>query len=274
METRRITLSSIDLSDTRYQVRDPRVGTWGNKVMQEQMSTQHVKALVRALVNEGVTFPAIKVIEEPFGSGRYIVADGFHRCGAYKAVNKKTKGKRFKQITVNVVDEEIAKKEMLTTNIEHNALPLQPAHRTELQWQQFLVLELEQPDISKKELSRATGAATSTIATWRKLKKQFEAAGYFTKATPVPKSISTGFPMLTPSRNELKRGADFGMQEENQGRPLTESDKQALETLLKVAFKADDKDKLLLYVKHYWGENPKLVNYDLAPTDINSMDDF
>lgn len=264
MGTKRISLSSIDISDQRYQVRDPRAVQWGANVLQQEASKNHIKQMVNDLKHSNAKFPPIKVVNEPEGSNRYVITDGFHRCSAYIKVNKDTGGKRFKQLTVEVVDPETVKESLLDTNTENKALTLQPAHRTEMSWQKFLKLEMNNASLSKKELAEQLSVSTSTIGNWRKWMKQFIEAGLFKGGSRVEKNISTSYPILVKAKQWVREQEFKDYESEGFDDYLTEEDKKVLEKILKLALTAKEKDKLLDFVNENWGKNPKYVLYDEA----------
>ncbi|WP_137167555.1 ParB N-terminal domain-containing protein [Salinimonas lutimaris] len=264
MGTKRISLSSIDIEDQKYQVRDHRSVQWGAKVIHQDASKNHIKQMVNDLKYSNAKFPLIQVLNEPEGSDRYVIFDGFHRCSAYIKVNKDTGGKRFKQITVEVVGPETVNDRLLEINTEHKALTLQPAHRTELTWQKFLKLEKSNASLSKKELAERLSASTSTIGNWRKLVKQFTEAGLFKDDSPVEKNISTNYPILVQAKKWIKDQEYRDYESEGLDDYLIEEDKKVLEKILKLALTAKEKDKLLDFVNENWGKNPKYVLYDEA----------
>ena len=141
MESRKITLSAINAEDKRYQVRDPRTATHGEKINQERTSKDHIKGIIKTLSdNKRARLAPIEVIEDPNNRDQYIIVDGFHRYAAYSKIKERTKGGRYKQITVKVYTEGVPLERALTINTEHNALQLTNSQRDELKWQQFLNL--------------------------------------------------------------------------------------------------------------------------------------
>jgi len=105
----------------------------------------------------------IEVTYDPNNEGKYIIVDGFHRFAAYKEVNKRTK--RFKQIRVKVL-EEVTVEKALSINAENTTKPLTASQETEIQWQKFLVLMQQQPDISTKNTAKEIGVTPNTVTNW------------------------------------------------------------------------------------------------------------
>lgn len=268
METRRITLASINADDKRYQVRDPRTATYGERIDQEKSSRRHIQSIVKALTdNPKKRIEPIEVIEDASKAGQYIIVDGFHRYGAFSELYKQSKGKRFKQLRVNVHTEDVPLARALSINTEHTALPLTNSQRIELQWQQFLDL-MNRDDIpSKQETSKLIGVTESTVGNWRRLKKQFEEAGLFDKKSNVDKHPITGFPMLRPSREALKRDEWYTVEEETTG-ALTEDDKAIAAAILRKALTANEPDKLRDFLSHYLGEPLAIVDFDVNVADL------
>lgn len=273
METRRITLSSINADDKRYQVRDPRTSPFGERVDQEKASRKHIQSIVKALTdNPNKRIEPIEVIEDPNKEGQYIIVDGFHRHGAYSKVYEKTKGKRFKQIRVKVHTEGVTLDRALSINTEHTALSLTTNQRTELQWQQFLDLMSREDTPSIKQTAETIGLQTSTISNWRKLKKQLEEAGFFDKKSNVDKHPITGFPMLRPSREALKQDEWSTVEEETEG-ALTEDDKAIARLILKKAKTANEPDKLDKFIRHHLGLPIDGIDFDRSIDELEQEDD-
>lgn len=274
METRRISLSSINAEDKRYQVRDPRTGTFGERLDQEKSSRRHIQGIVRALKdNPKKRIELIEVIEDPNKAGQYIIVDGFHRYGAYRQINEQSKGEKLKQIRVNVHLDGVSLERALSINTEHTALPLTNSQRIELQWQQFLDLMHKDVTPSIKETSEILGIQTSTVSNWRKLKKQFEGEGFFGKRSSVDKHPITGFPMLSPSRKALKKGDERSTTEETEG-SLTEADKETAQLILKKAKTSNEPDKLSKFILHYWGNPIEAVDFDVNVDELDDEYDF
>lgn len=273
METRKISLSAINAEDTRYQVRDSRACTYGEKIQQENNSKHHIKTIVKALNADPVPrIEHIEVIEDPSNLGRYIIVDGFHRYGAFSIINANTKGKRFKQIRVNVYTEGVPRDKALSINTEHTGLPLSMGQRTEMQWQQFLNLAETQPELSIKKTAELLGTGTTTISNWRKNHKEFIEEGFFKKNSNIDRNAITGYPMLKPCRDELQNSEWSTAKEETDG-ALTEADKATLSLILQKAQRAVEPEKLLTLVNHFWGNPHNVVDYDTIVDDID-VDDF
>lgn len=268
METRRITLSSINADDKRYQVRDPRTSPYGERIDQEKASRRHIQTIVKALNdNPKKRIEPIEVVEDPKKYGQYIIVDGFHRYGAYRQIFKNTKGKRFKQIRVKVHTEGVTLDRALSINTEHTALSLTSSQRTELQWQQFLNLMSQDNPPSIKKTSEILGIQTSTVSNWRKLKNKFEEAGFFDKKSNVDKNPITGFPMLRPSREALKRDEWSSVDEETTG-ALTEDDKATARQILEKAKCANEPDKLAKFIRLYLGEPLNAIDFDISIDEL------
>lgn len=268
METRRITLASINADDKRYQVRDPRTATYGERIDQEKSSRRHIQSIVKALTDKPKKrIEPIEVIEDASKAGQYIIVDGFHRHAAFSELYKQSKGKRFKQLRVNVHTEDVTLARALSINTEHTALPLTNNQRIELQWQQFLDL-MNRDDIpSKQETSKLIGVTESTVGNWRRLKKQFEEAGLFGKKSNVDKHPITGFPMLRPSREALKRDEWSSVDEETTG-ALTEDDKATARQILEKAKCANEPDKLAKFIRLYLGEPLNAIDFDISIDEL------
>lgn len=274
METRRITLSSINAKDTRYQVRDPRTAGYGEREEQKRNSHRHIQSIVKAITdNPKIRIKPIEVVEDPNKMGQYIIVDGFHRHSAYTKIYEKTKGKRFKQIRVNVHTEGVSRDRALSINTEHTTLSLTSNQRIELQWQQFLDLMNQENKPSKKQTSKLIGITESTVGNWRKLKKQFEEAGFFKKNSTVDKHPITGYPMLRPSREELKKDEWSIVEDDNEGE-LTENDKALASMILKKFQTADEKGKLRDFLKYYLGEPLGAVDFDIDVDTLDNEYDF
>lgn len=270
MANTRISLSSINDSDQRYQNRDTRTGTYGEAISERLSSKSHIKKLVKSLMdNPEGKLETIEVTYDPNNEGKYIIVDGFHRFAAYKEVNKRTK--RFKQIRVKVL-EEVTVEKALSINAENTTKPLTASQETEIQWQKFLVLMQQQPDISTKNTAKEIGVTPNTVTNWRRDRKAFIEAGYFEQRSHVAKSMVTGFPILKQARNELKKATYTDPEIETQGQ-LCEADKALLQTILKAVKKAKEPDKLKRGAELFWGENPNYVDYDIN-LDPDDYDNF
>lgn len=267
--SKRVTLSAIDDSNKRYQVRDDRAGTFNDRTLNNSNSQRQIKTLINKY-REGKKVDKIEVVEEPVGSGKYIIFHGFHRYAAMTKINKKDKGTRFKQITVHVVSKENADNNVFELNREHNAIPLAPSHTTEADWQKFLQADSETPRPSKAQIHAQADIPKSTIGKWRREKKQFEEAGFFRTNSGIEKNEVTGFPLLKPSRDALRRLEDErALNDESEASEgLNETDQKALADILKLALKSKDQDKLLDYINYYWGENPSYIDASMElPSD-------
>ncbi|WP_240206604.1 hypothetical protein [Vibrio sp. CyArs1] len=270
MKTIRISLSAINPEDKRYQVRDPRASTFGEKVDQEKTSRRHIKAIVKALTDDpNLRIELIEVVEDPNKTGQYIIVDGFHRYAAFSQINTKSKGKLRKQIRVKVHTEGVPIERALSINTEHNALPLTSSQRVELQWQQFLVYNLQEDKPSIKQTAELLGVQTSTVSNWRKLHKEFESEGFFEKGHNVAKSSLTGYPMLKPSRDELKRCSDFTTVDETDG-GLLDADKELALEILKKARASKEPDKLYTFIQHYWGNSIEHIDLDISLEELET----
>tara|TARA_E500000081_G_scaffold148581_1_gene174277 strand:+ start:2001 stop:2825 length:825 start_codon:yes stop_codon:yes gene_type:complete len=266
----RITLSSINATDLRYQNRDPRTGTYGEKESEKLSSKGHIKNIVKHLEDDPKNkVEKIEVTYDPTNTDMYIIVDGFHRYAAFKEINKKTKGKRFKQIRVKLI-KEVTEQKALSINTEHTAKSLTHSQKTENQWQKFLGLMRDNPSVSKKETVEALGITSSTVDNWRRDRKTFMEAGFFEKTSQVAKNEVTGFPMLKPSRDMLRSDTGNEPQEESEGQ-LVEGDKKALAAILKMVKKSKEPDKLNKMVNHFWGENPNHVDYDIVLEDVEQV---
>lgn len=271
MESRKITLSAINAEDKRYQVRDPRTAVYGEKINQERASKDHIKGIIKTLSdNKRARLAPIEVIEDPNNREQYIIVDGFHRYAAYSKVKERTKGGRYKQITVKVYTEGVPLERALTINTEHNALQLTNSQRDELKWQQFLNLMQQDKEPSKKETAKILGLAESTIGTWRKLRKQIVEAGFFKNGSNVPKHPITKLPMLKPSRDELKKFTDWTMPEESEENEaaLAEKDQETAYEILKQANKAIESGKLGMFITYFWDKPIDEVDLTISSEEL------
>lgn len=271
MESRKITLSAINAEDKRYQVRDPRTSPYGEKSNLERASKEHIKGIIKSLSeNKRARLAPIEVIEDPNNKDKYIIVDGFHRYEAYSKIKERTKGGRYKQITVKVYTEGVPLKRALTINTEHNALQLTNNQRDELKWQQFLKLMQRDKEPSKKVTVKILGLAESTIGTWRKVRRQIIEAGFFKNGSNVPKHPITKLPMLKPSRDELKKCTDWTIPEdpeETEG-ALAEEDQETAYEILKKANKAIESEKLGRFIKYFWGKPLDEVDLTMSNEDL------
>ncbi|WP_105258110.1 ParB N-terminal domain-containing protein [Pseudoalteromonas sp. T1lg88] len=275
METIRININSINANDERYQVRDPRAGTYGEKVGEELGSKAHIKNIVKALKdNPKKRITPIEVTTDPSNEGKYIIVDGFHRYAAFKQINKDSKGARYQQLRC-VFSEDVPIEKALSINTEHTAKSLTANQRTELQWQRFLALMDSNPEVSIKQTSEKIGVVTSTVEKWRKERREFMEKGFFKPTSSVGKNEVTRYPILRLARQELIKDSFGDDIPETEGQ-LCDTDKELLATILKVANKAKEPDKLLRAVESYWGSNHKLVDYDadFSETDENKYEGF
>ena len=270
-ETKRITISSINGEDKRYQIRETEGATHGEKVSQAQASKNHIKAIIKALKdNPRLRLPNIEVVEDPSNPKQYIIVDGFHRYNAYSHIFKRSKGKRYKQIKVTVHTQGVSVERYLSINTEHHALSLTANQRTEQQWLEFLSLQTTEPTLSIKQTSERLGLATSTISNWRKEAKEYKDKGFFNSRSGIAQS-PIGFPFLAACRAAIKEESSIGIYEDRE--TLTEKDKELLEAILKQALKADNPDNLKAFVDQFWRENPKHVPYDMPVADLDPTDE-
>lgn len=266
-ETRKISLTAINFEDQTYQVRDPRASTFTGKVENEKAFNNHVDGIVKALRdNPKIRIPHIEVIEEPSKHGKYVIIDGFHRYAAYKKINKQSKGARYKQLTIRVLSLEQANKRYFTVNSEHKGRPLTSDQLVERQWQQFLMLMRDEPSISKKQTVERIGIKISTVGKWRMEKLLFEEKGFFKHSSRVPKNKITGFPVLRLCRDELKEQS-FNFHHDSNGL-LSDRDKESLRSILRKALPSDDPELLLKFISHYWGNDPRHVDYDISIDEL------
>lgn len=275
METIRININSINGNDERYQVRDPRAGTYGEKVGEELSSKGHIKSMVKALTdNPKLRLPKIEVTTDPSDKSKYIIVDGFHRYAAFKQINKESKGARYQQLRCTFL-KDVPVERALSINTEHTAKSLTASQRTELQWQKFLALMDNNPKVSIKQTAEIIGVATSTVSDWRKDREECIEKGFFKPISSVGKNEVTGYPIRRLARQELLKDSfgDYALEAEGQ---LYDADKELLATILKVAKKAKEPDKLLRAVESYWGSNHKLVDYDadFSETDESEYEGF
>lgn len=271
MESRKITLSAINAKDKRYQVRDPRTATHGEKINQERTSKEHIKGIIKTLSdNKRARLAPIEVIEDPNNRDQYIIVDGFHRYAAYSKIKERTKGARYKQITVKVYTEGVPLERALTINTEHNALQLTNSQRDELKWQQFLKLMQRDKEPSKKETVKILGLAESTIGTWRKLRRQIIEAGFFKNGSNVPKHPITKLPMLKPSRDELKEWNESSMPEEPEENEaaLAEEDQETVHEILKKANKAMEPEKLGMFIRYFLGKPLNEIDLTMSGKEL------
>ncbi|MCG9702402.1 hypothetical protein L1D19_20220 [Vibrio natriegens] len=265
IETRRITLSSINGDDKRYQIRESEGASWGEKTSQADASKNHINAIVKALTdNPKLRIPRIEVVEDPSNADQYIIVDGFHRYNAFCKIFKRSKGKRYKQLRVEVHTQGVSAERYLSINTEHHALPLTAKQRTEQQWQEFLSLQTTELTLSIEQTSERIGLATSTISNWRSEAKKYKSKGFFNTRSGIAQS-PLGFPVLAACRDALKEESYAEGYEDRD--TLTEKDKGLLEAILKQALKADNPDHLKAFVDQFWRENPKLVPYDMPVAD-------
>ncbi|WP_160062125.1 hypothetical protein [Psychromonas sp. L1A2] len=272
MESRKIALSAINAEDKRYQVRDPRTAPYGEKENQDRASKDHIKGIIKTLSdNKRARLAPIEVIEDLNNKEQYIIVDGFHRYAAYSKIKERTKGGRYKQITVKVYTEGVPLERALTINTEHNALQLTNSQRDELKWQQFLNLMQRDKEPSKKETVKILGLAESTIGTWRKLRRQIIEAGFFKNGSNVSKHPITNLPMLKPSRDELKKHTDWTMPEDSEETEgaLAEEDQETAYEILKKANKAIESGKLGMFITHFWGKPVDEVDLTMSSEDLN-----
>ncbi len=268
MEVKRISLTSINAEDKRYQVRDPRACTFGEQTRQDANSKQHIKDIVKALnANPKLRIELIEVVQDPNNLGKYIIVDGFHRFTAYSKIYEQTKGERFKQIRVNVHVNGVPKERALKINTEHKALKLNGGHLDELKWQNFLDIMEKEPQISIKDTADKLSLATSTVSNWRKLKKQSEDSGLFNPRSKVYKNSITGFPMLKACRDELKSDSVYDVLSETEG-ALVDTDKEILMLFLKKVKQAKEPNKLYEFVTSLWGQHYKTIDFDMTLDDI------
>lgn len=271
LPNKRISLSSINDTNQRYQNRDIRTGTYGEMMSERQSSKAHVKSLVKKLLDApNGSLDTIEVTYDPEDNQKYIIVDGFHRFAAYKEVNKKTNGERFRQIRVKVLDE-VSVEKALSINAENRTKPLTASQQTEVQWQKFLVLMQNQPSISTKETANAIGVTPNTVTNWRRDRRAFIEAGFFSKSSDVAKYEVTGFPILKQARDELRKSRFEDPEPESNGQ-LCEADKKLLQVILKSVNKAKEPDKLKRVADLFWGENYNHVDYDIDPdTEIDAQ---
>ncbi|HCH1216500.1 hypothetical protein P7M36_10120 [Vibrio parahaemolyticus] len=275
-ETKRITLSSINGEDKRYQVREIEGATYGEKVSQADATKNHINLIVKALKdNPKLRIEPIKVVEDSNNQGTYLIVDGFHRYNAYLKINKHSKGKRYKQLRVEVYTNGVPPEDYLAINAEHQALPLTAKQRTEQQWQAFLHLKDTEPTLSIKETSERLGVATSTVSNWRRVTKEFEAKGFFEAKSGITQS-PLGYPFLAACKAKIQAEERGGYADhvDEDSEALTEKDKELLETILKQVVKADNPEHLKAFADYFWGSNPKHVPYDLTLAELESEDDF
>jgi len=271
MESRKIALSAINAEDKRYQVRDPRTASYGEKENQDRASKEHIKGIIKTLSdNKRARLAPIEVIEDLNNKEQYIIVDGFHRYAAYSKIKERTKGGRYKQITVKVYTEGVPLERALTINTEHNTLQLTNSQRDELKWQQFLNLMQRDKDPSKKETVKILGLAESTIGTWRKLRRQIIEAGFFKNGSNVSKHPITNLPMLKPSRDELKKHTDWTIPEDSEETEgaLAEEDQETAYEILKKANKAIESGKLGMFITHFLGKNLDEVDLTMSSKDL------
>lgn len=269
-ETRRISLSAINGDDKRYQIRESEGATRGEKHNQENASKNHINAIVKALIdNPKLYIKRIEVIVDPNDENKYIIVDGFHRYAAFSKVFKRSKGKRYKQLRVDVLTQGVSAERYLSINTEHQGLPLTAKQRTEQQWQEFVSLHTADLIPSIDETSKRLGISTSTVSNWRSELKKFKDKGFFNVKSGIPLS-PLGFPKLEPCREALKKDSYHCEYEDRE--TLTEKDKELLEVILKQALKADNPDNLKAFVDQFWRENPKHVPYDMPISNLEPSD--
>lgn len=268
METIRINLNSINANDTRYQVRDPRIGTYTDKISEERSTKEHIKSIVKALKDDPrKRITQIEVTTDPNNDSKYIIVDGFHRYAAFRQINKETKGARYQQLRCKF-SKEVPLERALSINTEHTAKSLTASQRTELQWQKFLTLMDSDPKVSIKQTAELIGVVTSTVEKWRKERKEFFEKGFFNSGSTVGKNEVTGYPIQRLARQELIKDNFGDYMPETEGQ-LYDADKELLATILKAANKAKEPDKLQRAVQWNWGVNHKLVDYEANYNDTD-----
>lgn len=275
METIRINLNSINANDTRYQVRDPRIGTYTDKISEERSTKEHIKSIVKALKDDPrKRITQIEVTTDPNNDSKYIIVDGFHRYAAFRQINKETKGARYQQLRCKFL-KEVPLDRALSINTEHTAKSLTASQRTELQWQKFLTLMDSNPKVSIKQTAELIGVVTSTVEKWRKERKEFFEKGFFNSGSTVGKNEVTGYPIQRLARQELIKDNFGDYMPETEGQ-LYDADKELLATILKAANKAKEPDKLQRAIQWNWGVNHKLVDYeaDYSDTDESKYEGF
>jgi len=261
----RVSLSSINSEDKRYQNRKLEVLSYGDKGNQEKQSSDQIKSIQKQLQVNPRAIKNIEVVEEASSKGKYIIFSGFHRFGAYARENKRTNGKSFKQIRVKVISREEAQERYLQLNSEHKGLVLLPAHKDEQKWQIFLQDEVQL--LSKKQQAETVKVTESTIGNWRRELKEYEEAGFFDAGYSINRDSITGKPHLKACRDAL-RTYDDEQASLNSKNPLSDADKERLKSILHKGMKSKEPDKLLHFINHYWGESVSRVNFDALPDDL------
>lgn len=261
----RVSLSSINSEDKRYQNRKLEVLSYGDKGNQEKQSSDQIKSIQKQLQVNPRAIEKIEVVEEASIKGKYIIFSGFHRFGAYARENKRTNGKSFKQIRVNVISKEEAQERYLKLNSEHKGLVLLPAHKDEQKWQIFLQDEVQL--LSKKQQAETVNVTESTIGNWRRELKEYEGAGFFDVGYSINRDSITGKPHLKACRDAL-RTYDDEQASLNSKNPLSDADKERLKSILHKGMRSKEPDKLLHFINHYWGEPVSRVNFDALPDDL------
>ena len=261
----RVSLSSINSEDKRYQNRKLEVLSYGDKGNQEKQSSDQIKSIQKQLQVNPRAIKKIEVVEEASSKGKYIIFSGFHRFSAYALENKRTNGKSFKQIWVNVISKEEAQERYLQLNSEHKGLILLPAQKVEQDWQKFLNDEVQV--LSKKQQAETLQVPESTIGNWRRELKEFKEAGFFDVGSSIKRDSITGKPHLKACRDAL-RTYDDEQASLNSKSPLSDDDKERLKSILNKDMRSKEPDKLLHFINHYWGEPVSRVNFDALPDDL------